>query len=52
MAQFVEEIRQKCRTPVAGVVSHRRHPRQSALGLAERHNVLFYLESQPAPFRP
>jgi hypothetical protein len=26
--------------PVAGVVSHRRHPRQSALGLAERYNAL------------
>jgi hypothetical protein len=34
--------------PVAGVASRRRHPRQSALGLAERHNALFYLESQPA----
>ena len=34
-----------------GVVSHRRHPRQSALGLAEGHNALFYLESQPAPLR-
>jgi hypothetical protein len=38
---IAEEIRQKRRMPVAGVVSHRRHPRQSAIGLAERHNALF-----------
>jgi hypothetical protein len=43
------EFRQKSRMPVAGVVSYRRHPRQSALRLAERHNALFYLESQPRP---
>jgi hypothetical protein len=29
--------------PIAGVVTPR-HPRQSALGPAEKHNALFYLE--------
>ena len=33
----------------AGAVSHRRHPRQRALGLVERHSALFYLESSPPP---
>ena len=35
--------------PVAVVVSHRRRPSQSALGLAERHNALFYLEKLTCP---
>jgi hypothetical protein len=51
-AEITEEIRQKTRMPVVGVMSHCRHPRQSPLGLAEGHNVLFSLEGQPAPFRP
>ena len=35
---------------IGGVGSHRRHPRESALGIGERHNALFYLESQlPIP---
>jgi hypothetical protein len=48
MEELPKEIRQKSPMPVAGVVSYRRHPRQSGLRLAERHNALFYLESQPA----
>jgi len=38
---IAEEIRQKWRMPVARRLSHRRHPRQSAVGLAEGHNALF-----------
>ena len=49
MAQLPRKSAKKLRMRVAGVVSHRRHPRQSALGLAEKGITLV---QTPEPTRP